>query len=86
MKLKFNMLQYKFKKYISHQIDVLYTNGMSSFVHELQYIKLHFTQSCLFFPEVQEYFCKIIKEDEDISVGVAAIRTLMEVIKHSKCI
>ncbi|CAG9824000.1 unnamed protein product, partial [Phaedon cochleariae] len=34
--------------------------------------------------EVRQYFCKIIKEDEDVSVGVAAIRTLLEIIKHSK--
>ncbi|KAJ8979922.1 hypothetical protein NQ317_003664 [Molorchus minor] len=34
--------------------------------------------------KVREFFCKIIKEDEDVSVGVAAIRTLMEIIKHSK--
>ncbi|CAG9837912.1 unnamed protein product [Diabrotica balteata] len=33
---------------------------------------------------IREYFCKIIKEDEDVSVGVAAIRALMELIKHSK--
>ncbi|CAH1108099.1 unnamed protein product [Psylliodes chrysocephalus] len=32
---------------------------------------------------IQEYFCKIIKQDEDVSVGVAAIRSLMEVIKFS---
>ncbi|CAH2006304.1 unnamed protein product [Acanthoscelides obtectus] len=34
--------------------------------------------------KVREFFCKIIREDEDVSVGVAAIRTLMEIIKHSK--
>ncbi|CAG9864122.1 unnamed protein product [Phyllotreta striolata] len=33
---------------------------------------------------IQEYFCKIVKGDEDISVGVAAIRSLMEIIKYSK--
>ncbi|KAG5898584.1 hypothetical protein JTB14_016596 [Gonioctena quinquepunctata] len=34
--------------------------------------------------KVRQYFRKIIKEDEDVSVGVAAIRTLMAIIKHSK--
>ncbi|XP_057670226.1 translation initiation factor eIF-2B subunit alpha [Diorhabda carinulata] len=34
--------------------------------------------------DIREYFCKIIKEDEDVSVGVAAIRSLMEIIKRSK--
>ncbi|KAL3276546.1 hypothetical protein HHI36_011921 [Cryptolaemus montrouzieri] len=33
--------------------------------------------------EISNYFCKVIKEDEDISVGVAAIRTLMEIINKS---
>lgn len=36
-------------------------------------------------PEIRRYFCKIVKEEQDVSVGVAAIRTLMEIIKHYKC-
>lgn len=39
----------------------------------------------LFLLEILKYFCNIVQNDEDISVGVAAIRTLMEVIKHYKC-
>lgn len=34
--------------------------------------------------EIQQLFTKIISEDEDISVGVAAIMTLMEFIKRYK--
>lgn len=34
--------------------------------------------------QVRECFCNILRKDEDISVGVAAIKTLMEVIKKSK--
>ncbi|XP_045466040.1 translation initiation factor eIF-2B subunit alpha [Harmonia axyridis] len=34
--------------------------------------------------EIREYFCKIIKQNEDISVGVAAIKTLMEIIRKSE--
>lgn len=37
------------------------------------------------FLEIRHYFCKIVKEEQDVSVGVAAIRTLMEIIKHYKC-
>ncbi|XP_019864559.1 translation initiation factor eIF-2B subunit alpha [Aethina tumida] len=35
--------------------------------------------------EVKNYFTKIIKEEEDVSIGVAAIRTLLEIINQSKC-
>lgn len=38
-----------------------------------------------FILEIRKYFCNIVQNDEDVSVGVAAIRTLMEVIKHYKC-
>ncbi|XP_044757018.1 translation initiation factor eIF-2B subunit alpha [Coccinella septempunctata] len=34
--------------------------------------------------DIREYFCNLIKQDEDVSVGVAAIKTLMEIIKKSE--
>ncbi|KAH9631414.1 hypothetical protein HF086_014259, partial [Spodoptera exigua] len=34
--------------------------------------------------EVQEIFLKILKEEEDVSAGVAAIRTLLSVIENYK--
>ncbi|CAG9765233.1 unnamed protein product [Ceutorhynchus assimilis] len=34
--------------------------------------------------EVREYFRKIVREEADVSAGVAAIRTLMEVIRQSE--
>lgn len=34
--------------------------------------------------EVRETFLKIMKEEEDVSAGVAAIRTLLTVIKNYK--
>jgi len=34
--------------------------------------------------KVQDYFRKIVQEEEDVSAGVAAIRTLMEVIRQSE--
>lgn len=34
---------------------------------------------------VEEYFTNILKNEENVSAGVAAIRTLMEVIKHDNC-
>lgn len=36
------------------------------------------------FSEVQEIFLKILKEEEDVSAGVAAIRTLLSVIENYK--
>lgn len=36
------------------------------------------------FTEVQEIFLKIMKEEEDVSAGVAAIRTLLSVIENYK--
>lgn len=35
--------------------------------------------------EIRKYFCNIVQNDQNVSVGVAAIRTLMEVIKHCRC-
>lgn len=37
-----------------------------------------------FFAEIQDIFLKIIKKEEDISVGVAAIKTLLAVIEQYK--
>lgn len=37
-----------------------------------------------FIPEVQEIFLKILREEEDVSAGVAAIRTLLTVIENYK--
>lgn len=34
--------------------------------------------------EVQEIFLKILREEEDVSAGVAAIRTLLTVIENYK--
>ncbi|CAH0559323.1 unnamed protein product [Brassicogethes aeneus] len=34
--------------------------------------------------KIKQYFLKIIKEEEDVSIGVAAIRTLLEIIRQSK--
>lgn len=45
-----------------------------------------FTQHMHFFTftEVQEIFLKIMREEEDVSAGVAAIRTLLTVIENYK--
>ncbi|KOB67758.1 EIF2B-alpha protein [Operophtera brumata] len=37
-----------------------------------------------YFAEIQDIFLKILKEEEDISVGVAAIKTLLAVIEQYK--
>lgn len=34
--------------------------------------------------EIRQYFNEIIKNEKDVSAGVAAIRTLLEVLEHSK--
>lgn len=35
--------------------------------------------------EIQDYFCQIVEKEQDVSAGVAAVRTLMEVIRKSEC-
>ncbi|KRT82694.1 hypothetical protein AMK59_4475, partial [Oryctes borbonicus] len=32
--------------------------------------------------DIEDYFCNILKTEEDVSAGVAAIRTLLEIIKN----
>ncbi|XP_066150948.1 translation initiation factor eIF2B subunit alpha [Euwallacea fornicatus] len=35
--------------------------------------------------QIQNYFRKIVEQEEEVSAGIAAIRTLMEFIKQSEC-
>ncbi|XP_066248434.1 translation initiation factor eIF2B subunit alpha [Euwallacea similis] len=35
--------------------------------------------------QIQDYFRRIVEQEEDVSAGIAAIRTLMEFIKQSEC-
>lgn len=35
--------------------------------------------------DVEKYFSKLLDEDENLSAGIAAIRTLLEVLQKSKC-
>lgn len=37
-----------------------------------------------FIPEIQDIFLKILENEEDISVGIAAIKTLLAVIEQYK--
>lgn len=37
------------------------------------------------FADIYEYFIRIIQEQEELSAGMAAIRTLLEVLERSKC-
>lgn len=39
----------------------------------------------LFFSEICQYFNDIIKDEKDVSAGMAAIRTLLKVLEYSKC-
>lgn len=38
------------------------------------------------FAEIKQYFCNILKKEEDVSAGIAAIKTLMKIITHYKCV
>lgn len=48
-------------------------------LNKLSQYFIHFT-----FTEVQAIFLKILREEEDVSAGVAAIRTLLSVIENYK--
>lgn len=37
------------------------------------------------FVEIKQYFCNILQKEEDVSAGIAAIRTLMQIITQYKC-
>lgn len=34
--------------------------------------------------DIREYFCKILREEEDLSAGIAAIKTLLHVLENNK--
>lgn len=38
-----------------------------------------------FFSEICQYFGEIIKNEKDVSAGMAAIRTLLTILERSKC-
>lgn len=35
--------------------------------------------------DIEKYFCNILQKEEDVSAGIAAIRTLLEIIKNDRC-
>lgn len=39
----------------------------------------------IIFSEICQYFNSIIKDEKDVSAGMAAIRTLLKVLEYSKC-
>lgn len=44
-----------------------------------------FTTQPLLLLEIEKHFLQILKEEQDVSAGIAAIRTLMEIIRHYNC-
>lgn len=48
------------------------------------YVTQYFLNLAHIFTEVQDIFLKILREEEDVSAGVAAIRTLLTVIENYK--
>lgn len=39
----------------------------------------------VFFTEIEEFFSKIMKNEPDVSAGMAAIRTLLKVLEDDTC-
>jgi hypothetical protein len=38
-----------------------------------------------FFTEIEEFFGGILEKEQDVSAGMAAIRTLLTVLEHDTC-
>lgn len=45
----------------------------------------YFRYNIFFFSEICQYFGEIIKNEKDVSAGMAAIRTLLTILERSKC-
>lgn len=44
-----------------------------------------FHHLCLFFTDVANYFIRILQEDDSLSSGIAAIKTLLWVLQETEC-